>query len=126
MRAEITSFIENTDRKERRLLKSKPLMDALSTVDARLPANEEILSLAFNRNMSNLGVLVLTETRLLFVGQSVQVWNLTEVDKITSDNKEYFAFYPKFDQPKSWHISNGIEFIVTLTDVLNEQKFGAI
>ena len=123
MRSEIETFLSQLDRRERRRVAKGKWMDALMTIDRKLPAEESIMALAFNLNIGEPGVLAVTSSRMLFVGESVQSWRVENIDKVTSDGKAYLGMKPQAEDPMSWHINNGPAFISSLNEMVNQRKF---
>jgi len=126
MRADIERLVSEMDRKEVKLLKQREWSSPLALIDARLPQQEGVRALAFNRTIGIGGVLVVTDSRLLFVTDSVQTWKFSDINNVTSNGKDTFAIYTNLAEPKTWKATSGRVFISNLTEMVNQAKFNEI
>jgi hypothetical protein len=72
MRTDIERLLGQMSGSDLKHLKKKEWSSPLALVDGRLPNDEKVMALAFHRHVYDGGILVVTDSRLLYVTSSAQ------------------------------------------------------
>jgi len=101
---------------------------ALTLIDAKLPVDKPILALSFGGpGYGDYGLLVVTDRRFIYVGDGVQSWQVEEINKVGSNDKDIFSIDVAPRNTTTFgNLTNGPKFSATLNAAINESKLGAL
>ena len=127
MRTDIERLLGQMSGSDLKHLKKKEWSSPLALVDGRLPSDEKVMALAFHRHVYDGGILVVTDSRLLYVTGSVQSWKFSDIKNVTQSKKQDIVQIHIGPEDKyAWTVTNGSVFIPALVEMVNETKFNEI
>jgi hypothetical protein len=127
LRTDIERLLGQMSGSDLKLLKKKEWGSPLALVDGRLPNDEKVIALAFHRHIYEGGILVVTDSRLLYVTGSVQSWKFPDIKNVTQSKKQDIVqIHIDAEDKHAWTVTNGSVFIPALVDMVNEAKFNEI